>query len=288
MTGDLAVRNGGPRNTAITEWDYDYRDLVKSQILRPEKRDASDQELMLFAEHCVRTGLDPMAKQIYGIFRYSKRTNREEMTIQVGIDGLRALAERTGRYAGGPAYEFCGADKVWTDVWEQDARPFAAKAVVLKVVGGTVIETSAVALWSEYGATKNVWASKPAHMLGKCAEALALRKAFPADLSGLHTDDEMASQDKPVIAPATPQVEAGEPVEFVSDEQFATLLTGAELLAEHDVKAGPILVAHGATRGPDLESTIRSLPASEAEAVGKALSDKLDQVAIPAEAEVVE
>jgi phage recombination protein Bet len=183
------------RTTALNQWDDEFRQLIVETILKPKNRPATMGELAMLAEQSVRTGLDPMSKQIYGIYRYDKRAGGEVMTIQVGIDGLRAVAERTGRYAGGPAYLFCGPDKTWTDVWDEKAKPIAAKAIVRKVIGGIVIDTEAVALWSEYGLDKNVWADKPAHMLGKCAEALALRKAFPQDLSGLYTDDEMGRAD---------------------------------------------------------------------------------------------
>lgn len=258
---ELVVGNG-QRTAAINEWDESYKQLVVQMLLRPKNRPVEPAELALFAEQCVRTGLDPMAKQIYGIFRHNKMTAREEMTIQVGIDGLRALAERTGRYAGSAAYEFCGPDKVWTDVWLESQKPVAAKALVRKVIGGTVIETEAVALWSEYGATKNVWASKPAHMLGKCAEALALRKAFPADMSGLYTDDEMARADTPVAVAPVAVPEIAEAVALVTDEQVETIVAKVAALADMGVKSGVLLVSHGATVDREsFENTVRSLPA---------------------------
>src|SRR5690606_36600618 len=47
-----------------------------------------------FLHHCSRTGLDPVARQIYLIERGGKHT------IQVSIDGARLVAERSGKYAG--------------------------------------------------------------------------------------------------------------------------------------------------------------------------------------------
>jgi len=225
MSTDLTVRS-----SAIAQWSEDFRELVKKTVLKPKDRQATNAELALLAEQAVRTGLDPMARQIYGIYRWDNRASAEVMTIQVGIDGLRAVAERTGRYAGGSACLFCGEDKVWTDVWSEKTKPLAAKALVRKVLAGVVIETEAVALWSEYGLDKNVWKDKPAHMLGKCAESLALRKAFPQDMSGLYTDDEMARADvkaPPAPLPAEPEpepVDAEVVVEKVRAEDAEVLI----------------------------------------------------------------
>src|SRR5699024_2773705 len=88
-------------------------------------------------------------------------------------------------------------DGQWTDVWLSKTPPAAAKATVLR----NGARYPAVALFEEYKGTKRngelnqMWATKGAHMLAKCAEALALRKAFPQDLSGLYTSDEMDQAD---------------------------------------------------------------------------------------------
>jgi len=47
------------------------------------------------------------------------------------------------------------------------------------------------------GDLQGQWSSKPAHMIGKVAEAASLRKAFPQQLAGVYTDDEMAHADNP-------------------------------------------------------------------------------------------
>jgi phage recombination protein Bet len=193
---EVAVRN--PRGIALKEWDEEFARLVRDTVLKPKEREATGAELALFAEQAQRTGLDPMARQIYGVYRKSR--GQEVMTIQVGIDGLRTIAERTGHYLGQSGPYWCGEDGQWREVWFDKAPPAAAKVIVRKLIGGQVAETPAVAHYSEYVPTYNgqpsgLWGDKPALMLAKCAEALALRKAFPQDMSGLYTDDEMSRAD---------------------------------------------------------------------------------------------
>jgi phage recombination protein Bet len=142
--------------------------------------------LALFLHQCKRTGLDPLARQIYCIKRGGKAT------IQTGIDGYRLIADRTGVYAGNDDPRFEG---------DEDGHPLKATVTVWKLVGGQRCGFTATARWSEYKAEGPMWGRMPYLMLGKVAEALALRKAFPADLSGLYTDEEM-DQAAPSTAPA--------------------------------------------------------------------------------------
>jgi phage recombination protein Bet len=87
-------------------------------------------------------------------------------------------------------------------VWLESEPPAAARCLVY--VKDYTHPVVGIALWSEYaqigrdGKPQALWASKPALMLAKCAEALALRKAYPQDLSGLYTTDELpeAEQDE--------------------------------------------------------------------------------------------
>jgi phage recombination protein Bet len=152
---------------------------------------ATDNELKLFLYQCERTGLDPLAKQIYSIKRGGK------MTTQIGIDGARLVAQRTGRYAGQDGPYWCGEDGVWRDVWLTKDKPRAAKVNVYLL--GVERGTPGVAHWDEYGqADSPMWKKMPALMLAKCAEMLALRKAFPQELSGLYAAEEMAQADNVV------------------------------------------------------------------------------------------
>jgi hypothetical protein len=140
--------------------------------------------------------LDPFSKQIYAI----RRSGR--MTIQAGIDGLRAIAERTGELDGSHT-EWCGDDGQWSDVWLSAKPPAAAKTTIWRK--GSSHPFTGVARFADYNAGQGLWSKMPAAMIAKCSEALALRKAFPANLSGVYSTDEMEQQAiEPVTVAAVP------------------------------------------------------------------------------------
>lgn len=178
-------------------WTRDELDLIKHTVV---PQGATDSEFKLLLYQSNRLGLDPLSRQIYLIKRYSD--GKEHCTIQTGIDGFRTVAERTGRYQGQDGPYWCGEDGQWVDVWTAEDHPVAAKVGILR--SDFARPVYAVALWSEYvQLTKErkptrMWAKMGALMLGKCAEALALRKAFPQDLSGVYTTEEMAQADDEV------------------------------------------------------------------------------------------
>lgn len=171
-------------------------DLIKRTVAKG----ATDLELELFVKQCERTGLDPFARQIYAIKRWDAQVGAEVMQTQVSIDGLRTLAADTQEMMGQEGPFWCGPNGTWMDVWLGPDEPRASKVTVLRAAWsaqGQVARFTGVALYDSYCQTRKdgrptrMWEQMGPEMLAKCAEALALRKAFPQKLSGLYTSDEM-------------------------------------------------------------------------------------------------
>jgi phage recombination protein Bet len=189
MGTEIATRKEGGALTAAQV------QLVREHVAP----DLNDSELKYFLEVSASIGLNPLRRQVYAM----KRGGR--ISIQTGIDGYRAIAHRTGEMAGCPEPEY---------QYDENGSLVSAKVIVYRTVSGNRCEFSHRAFWAEYcqtarnGAPTSMWAKMPHTMLGKCAEACALRKAFPEELTGVYTAEEMQQADNttPMAAPIEAEV----------------------------------------------------------------------------------
>ena len=198
----------------LANLDSEKIELLKRTICKG----ATNDELQLFIHACNHTKLDPFMRQIYAVKRGP--SGKEVMTIQTGIDGYRLIAERTGKYLPGKECTFT----------YKDEKLFSATAYVKKLgsdnqwheIGHTVY-------WDEYAAKKfdgslmGMWKDKPHIMLSKCAEACVLRKAFPANMSGVYTKEEMEQADVEMIEEPIKEKIATIHEELISTEEAIEL-----------------------------------------------------------------
>lgn len=162
-------------------------------------------DLASFLHLVQRSGLDPFAREVYLIGRWDRDApNNTRYTVQTGIEGFRHIAERTGEYDGREGPWWCGQDGIWRDVWLEETPPAAAKVKIYRV--GMRLPVEAIAHYREFVPMYKprnsndekpmpMWQKMPSHMLAKCAEALAIRQAFPRQTNGIYSDDEMGRHD---------------------------------------------------------------------------------------------
>jgi phage recombination protein Bet len=200
-SGTLAIRPGQEM----------WTDKQRAALAVLGIRDATNADLAVFMHYCQKTGLDPFSRQIYMIMRREKQGDQwvAKQTIQVGIDGFRVIRDRIAARTGATIeYE----DTIWYDadgrehaVWLSDEPPAACRVTVLKNgrrFPAVVRTASYMATNKDTGKPVSQWRTQADHMIEKCAEAFALRRAFPHDLGGVYLEDEMPPVQE---APARPQ-----------------------------------------------------------------------------------
>lgn len=196
----------------------DQLELVKKTVAAG----ATDAELKLYLYDCARHGVHPLDRLLH----FTKRGGK--YTPITGIDLMRIRAADTGECLGITDPIFIGAIKT---------SEFSASVTVMRFVQGQIASFSATARWTEYCPAQgqdHMWQKMPHTMLGKCAEALALRKGFPKQLAGLYAREEMdqagTTTDTPPLVVEGAKVEAGVTVDAETSAPLAPLPEGCVYL----------------------------------------------------------
>jgi phage recombination protein Bet len=196
-------------------------------IRRTVASDCNDAEFDLFIWTARHLGLDPLRRQIFALVYNKDKPSKRKMTIITAIDGLRAIADRTGNYR--PDDDEPTIESDMTLVSDHNPSGLVKATVrVYKFSHGSWHKVTASAYWNEFAPIKDGWSETrsvqngtwpdgnpkykevpsegakkiqvldtsgqwvkmPRVMLAKVAEAQALRKAWPDAFSGVATDDE--------------------------------------------------------------------------------------------------
>lgn len=212
---EIATRDGS--GLALRSDQEFWTDKQRAALTQLGVADASNADLAVFLHVAQRSGLDPFARQLYMIGRKEKKNTPQgeqwvtRQTIQTGIDGYRLIARRAADRAGEKLAEpqplWCGQDMQWLEAWPFDGPPAAAKVVVYRdgePFAGVVMFREFVQLGRD-GKPMGLWRKMPANQLAKCAEAQALRKAYPQELAGVYVDEEMQQADSAPQGPQRPE-----------------------------------------------------------------------------------
>lgn len=165
---------------------------------------ASGPSVIMVWDYCAARKLDPLKKPCHIVPMKVKNQAGDYVwrdVVMAGIYEYRTTATRTGQYLGhtipvyGEIVEYAGVMAPATcsmtvKRWNPDAKMVAEYPVELlfaEVVG------------TKDGKANQRWAKAPRQMLTKCVEAAALREAFPDELGGTHTADEMEGQNQDAI-----------------------------------------------------------------------------------------
>lgn len=188
------------------------------QLIQRMNPDCNQTEFDQFMHVSAQLGLDPLRKQIYAFVFNKDKPDRRRMSIVVGIDGFRAIAKRSGEYRPDSRAPRYVTDPELKDPACNPEGLVSAEVSVFQFSHGSWHEVTAIAFWSEFAPiveggkwvsgedgrrqfrkdgtmqldpNKDNWRKMSRLMLAKCAEAQAIRRAWPEDLSAIYADEEL-------------------------------------------------------------------------------------------------
>ena len=231
---------------------------------------ASVSSIKLVLGYCKAAGLDPLQKPVHIVPVWDSKSRLMRDVVMPGIGLYRIQAARTG-CAGISEPEF-GPDATETIGGQQITYPAWCKVTVRRrLASGEVAEFTAKEFWRENYAVKGgqeksvapnaMWTKRPYGQLAKCAEAQALRKAFP-EIGAAPTADEMEGkplyEDDAVVVHAAPAA-ARPSLEPYPDDRFGANLPAWRNLIQSGRKSAGDLIAMIGSKGSLSAEQIRAI-----------------------------
>ena len=220
------------------------------QLIRRMNNDCNEDEFNTFLHVAAQLRLDPLRKQIYAFVFGKGDSDKRRMSLVVGIDGFRAIAARSGEYRPDDRAPRMTYDERAVNAECNPLGLISAEVTVYKRVAGDWWPITAIAFWDEMapvvedgdwhtGETgkrffkgngkykldpkKETWRRMGRLMLAKCAEAAAIRRGWPEDLSAVYSDEELDRAK-------TLDLTASEIVEKANVESRLAMIGGAEAI----------------------------------------------------------
>lgn len=148
----------------------------KKLLLNTVAKGATETEFLMFLEFCKSTGLNPFKKEIWFV------KTAQGVQMMTGINGFLTIANNHPQF-----------DGMEVSLDEQDGKLISATAKVFrkdrKYPSCATVYLNEYFKPSKYG--NGMWEKMPRVMLQKVAKSVALREAFPQELNGMYTQEEM-------------------------------------------------------------------------------------------------
>ena len=234
-------------STALTAWQKENTFLVERGIDEPTWAalcntvypGANPESVVMAIDYCKARGLDPMLKPVHLVpmkVKNAQTGNSDWRDVAMpGVGLYRIQASRSGDYAGAdePVFGQTITRKYQSqyDGEIEVSYPEWCKYSVHKIIGDRIVTFSAKEFWLENYASagaktdcpNSMWKKRPFAQLAKCAEAQALRKAWP-EIGQEPTAEEMQGKEyafEREINPASSEVKAVENTpSFYPDNEF--------------------------------------------------------------------
>lgn len=188
---------------------------------------AQQESIKMVIGYCKASGLDPMQKPVHIVPMWDKNSKQMRDVIMPGVGLYRTQAARSNALAGISEPEFGPVVEFKLNGGNFSAPEWCRVVVKRLLTNGSIADFSALEYWIENYATAGkdsdapnaMWKKRPRAQLAKCAQAQALRMAFPEMTGGAPTADEMEGKEID-ITPTRQLIQETKSLPVLTDDAF--------------------------------------------------------------------